>query len=70
MKIGAEIIHLGEQNDDICMWAVVDPEAEDTKRYFHVVGTGNEFDPSDKKYIGSAQVSGGKFVFHIWERIK
>lgn len=72
MKKGAKILYLDEQNNDICMWAEVDTEAEEIKRYFQVVGTGHEINQNMGtvwEYVGSAKVEGGKFVFHIFERI-
>ena len=68
MKRGAKILYVAEQDGDICLWAMVDVEEEDVKRYFDVVGTGRKIHEGVKhEYVGSAQVMGGKYVFHIFE---
>ena len=46
------------------MWAVVDPEADKTRRQFVVVGTGDS--PPDKaEYVGTYQA--GPYVWHVFE---
>ena len=40
MPKGAKVICVDEQNDDVCLWTIVDTEAEKVKRIFDVVGTG------------------------------
>jgi hypothetical protein len=72
MQKGAEIIHIAEQYGDICMWAIVDTDAEQEKRCFNIVETGHEIYNDmgiNRKYIGSVHLDGGSFVFHIFERI-
>jgi hypothetical protein len=47
------------------MWFAVDPRKETCKRKFQIVGTGHEFDMSDKNYLATFQEPG--FVWHLFE---
>lgn len=69
MPAGAEILHVHEQNGDICLWALVDPDAAKEQRNFVVLGTGHLDDRnfSHAEYIGSSHLRDGLFVFHVFE---
>lgn len=70
MPKSAEIIHVHGQNEQVCLWAIVDPEAEKEERRFAIVGTGHlMFDPAIHKYIGTAHVLLGHLVWHIFELV-
>lgn len=62
---GAEILTAREQGDDICVWFRCDPGAPIEKRRIEVCATGHKA-PSGR-YIGSAHLSGGALVFHVFE---
>ena len=66
MPRGAQILTVHEQYGEVCLWALVDPDAPTEDRRFHIVGTGH---PSAhlKNYIGTAQVAGGALVWHVFE---
>ena len=64
MPIGANIISVGMQGRDYCIWALVDSEAEMEARDFEVVGTGWELE-NDMSYIGTC--FDGDFVWQIME---
>lgn len=65
MPIGARIIHVGMQNEQITLWAIVDPKADCEKRAIRVVGTGNPFpDASECTHLGT--VFDGPFVWHVF----
>jgi len=49
---------------DLCLWALVDPDAPKDTVHFRVVGTGHEVDPR-WTYIGTAQQ--GAFVWHLFQ---
>lgn len=54
------------------IWVEVDPESELFDRKFHLVGTGNPIPTPTQvhhelTYRGSFQMSGGAFVFHLYE---
>jgi hypothetical protein len=73
IPMGAEILTIREQGEDICLWALVDPEAEKEPRRFLVVGTGHTVPDPDEgpeislRYIGSAHLQRGSLVFHAFE---
>ena len=67
MPKGAELLSVQEQREQVRLWALVDPSAMKVTRKFQVVGTGWDFDPTDLTFVGTYQVSGGDFVFHLFE---
>lgn len=64
---GAEIIHVGVQRDQLCMWAKVDPGAAVIKREFMVEGTGQPPNRRlhDATHLGS--VFHDSMVWHLFE---
>lgn len=67
---GAKILTVRAQPHDplhVFLWAEIDPEATKRARKFHVVGTGQEFDPSPYTYIGTVEIAGGVLVWHVYE---
>lgn len=67
----AEILAVGCQNDGLFIWAKVRPNNPQENRTFEVYGTGHEIpDVEGKlKFIGTALMLGGMFVWHVFERI-
>lgn len=49
----------------ICLWAIVDPDAEQEERTFEIIGTGNHVSLRPREYIATVQL--GLFVWHIFE---
>ena len=69
MPKGAEILTIDIQNGQMFnaqMWVKVNTENEMEKRMFEVIGTGQNFDDTNKKYIGTYQE--GPFVWHVFEK--
>ncbi|MGJ8680497.1 DUF7352 domain-containing protein [Paraglaciecola sp.] len=64
---GAEILSVAEQNNEICLWALVDPNAELEAREFHVFGTGHNITIKGFDFIGTALLENGSLVFHVFE---
>lgn len=65
---GAEILTTQTQNGEICIWAMVNPDAKKVIRTFTVIGTGwRIITESNLKYIGTVQLEGGALVFHVFE---
>lgn len=75
MPKGAQVLSIREQGEDICLWALVRPEAEKEPRKFMTFGTGHNVPESHEgpqlnlEYRGSAHLSGGTLVFHVFEAI-
>jgi hypothetical protein len=68
MPKGAEILTVQSQNRTLCLWALVDPEADKEIRYFEVFRTGHPvgYDMGvTRNYI--ATVQDGSFVWHVFE---
>ena len=69
---GAEILTVQTHYGIVCIWALVDKEAEKEYRSFEIFGTGHNI-PVDmgveRKYIGTFQLNDGALVFHLFERI-
>ena len=69
MPRGARVLSAGVQGNDICVWAVVDPEAEKCLRAIKVYPTGSFMPPADN--IDSAVFVGtvflGWLVFHVFD---
>ncbi len=68
---GAQLLHVGAQNhiaNAICLWEMHTVRAEETwiQRTFEIHGTGHDFDPAGKVYIGTAVQASG-FVWHLFE---
>lgn len=67
MPVGAKILTAREQRNNICVWAEVNPQAAKETRHFEVYGTGHAMPEGNRRYLGTAHLSGGTFVFHVFE---
>jgi hypothetical protein len=67
MPQGAQILHVDAQGDHLCLWALVRPNEEREKRMFRIVGTGYEEITGSSRYIGTALMGGGTYVWHVFE---
>jgi hypothetical protein len=71
MPKAAEVLTIQWQNEQACLWALVNPNAEKETRYFEIHSTGNpilESDNRERKYIGTIQQL--LFVWHVFERVE
>ena len=67
LPLGAQILCIKMQNDELCMWALVDPD----QTYNEVVkiccaGTGHEI-TEDVEYIDTVMLLDGELVFHFFK---
>lgn len=67
MPAGAKVLSMQLQGGTPTLWAKVDTTAPLVERAFHVIGTGWEFDFNPGEFIGTFQMAGGTFVFHVFE---
>lgn len=68
MPIGAQILTIQKQQNDVCIWALVNPENNTEKRKFETIGTGWEIvQPEKRKYITTLQEMGGSLIWHYFE---
>jgi hypothetical protein len=65
-----KILHVGEQGDNICVWALVDPDAPMETRRIAVVPTGEPCPYLREQHLGTALLHDGRLVFHIFEVTK
>jgi hypothetical protein len=68
MPMEAKVLTVQIQNGQPTIWAQVNPQNESETRHFTIVGTGNPFDDTNHKYIGTFQDS--PFVWHLFEIVK
>lgn len=70
LPLGAQILSVGQQSDQLFLWAMVDPAEMRTKHHaFRVAGTGHEIaDVDELKFLGTVQIDGGCTVLHVFER--
>lgn len=65
MPAGAKVLHVGMQDRVITLWALVDPDAEPTRRLIATVGTGHSAPaPDEATYLGT--VMDGAYVWHVF----
>jgi hypothetical protein len=70
MPEGAEILTAQVQGQSPCLWALVNPNARKTVRTIAVNGTGHPIeDDAERHYIGTIQMGGGVFVWHVFEEL-
>lgn len=56
------------EQEVLCVWALVNPEANKEIRKFRLFGTGHPFpEDEDLIHVGSFQMEQGKLVFHLFE---
>lgn len=67
MPAGAEILSAQMQDDRLCLWALVNPEAPKQPREIEVLGTGQPITKADRRYISTTQMLGGRLVWHVFE---
>lgn len=67
MPRGAQILSVQNQNESICLWALVDTEAEKEQRTFRIAGTGHLIREGIKAFLGTVQMHDGIFVAHVFE---
>lgn len=67
MPEGAQILTAQYQDDDVlCLWALVDPDAERVQRKIWVYDTGWELPDNPGTWIATVQRD--SFVWHVFER--
>lgn len=66
MPVGAKIIRTATRDGEVCIWAIVDPEARKTQRSFAIRATGLLFEQAmTGTYLGSVRLDGCEL--HVFE---
>jgi hypothetical protein len=64
---GAKPLAVQVQHGQLCLWALVDPNAEPAEMRVWVHGTGHIVTAeAPKHYLGTVQFMGGQLVFHVF----
>lgn len=69
LPAGATVLHaeaLRGVTSEICLWALVDPEAPTVLRRFRLAGTGHPIE-GDVRHVSTLVQHGGALVFHLFE---
>lgn len=64
MPAGAQILHVGMQEGEVCLWAIVDPSQPDEERKIFMTA-GAPILESYKQYLGTIMY--GNYVMHVFE---
>lgn len=70
LPVGADVLTVQVQHDEVYLWARVNTENPAEPRHFRMFGTGHlmpEWFPWPMKHIGTFQLEGGSLVFHLFE---
>lgn len=67
---GAKILSAQLQNDEICIWVLLDTENLTQEVPIWIFGTGHEVPKNlNLEFIGTVQLMGGGLVFHVFQEI-
>lgn len=66
LPAGAMVCTFAAQGNDLCIWVQVNPMKRTILRAFEVVPTGGMV-PTDGEYVGTALMSDGALVWHLYE---
>lgn len=69
---GARTLHVGAQEDVVCVWLIVDTEMSLVPRWYRLFGTGHAlpegfYDGTFGHHVGTAMLHGGAIVLHAFE---
>ena len=69
MPHGAQLLHADVQATEghAQIWALVDPDAKTEKRYFRLVGTGQDIEECPIGHVGTFKMFEGVLMYHIFE---
>jgi hypothetical protein len=67
MPEGAQIVHVGLQNNIPTIWALVETTKRPEDRFFGIIGTGHEFSGEHWKHVGTCEPDQLGLVWHVLE---
>jgi hypothetical protein len=70
LPVGADILTIDVQHDQVFIWAVVTPGSPMEERHFNFYPTGLEIPSSENmgRYWKTVHLFNGRLVFHIFEK--
>lgn len=67
MPAFAEILSVGVQDEDLYVWALVDPEMPPLKTTFRIAGTGHPIDKADLwRFVGTVMLPKRFLAAHVF----
>lgn len=68
LPINAQLLSVQEQNGQIVLWAIVEPNRVTEEIKVRIYGTGHPLAVQDDlfSYLGTVQTSGGSLVWHVF----
>ena len=66
MPAGAEPLCVQVQHGQPCLWARVTIGHPPVSHHFRIAGTGHDLGSNVGPHIGSFQLAGGDFIFHVF----
>lgn len=66
MQSGAEILCVKLQGHEVCIWAIVPPNAPLVPRKVQIRGTGHQMTNTEGKYIGTVMIAVQGLVLHLF----
>jgi hypothetical protein len=75
MPVGADVLSVGNQDECICFWTVINDPWSTLKqtRRFRLAGTGHPLEVAGfkfGKFLGTVLFMKGEFVLHVWEEAR
>ena len=68
LPLGAQILCIKMQNDELCMWALVDPDQTCNEAIkIRCAGTGHMIEEDVEYYIDTVMLLDGALVFHFFK---
>lgn len=67
MMPSACVLSVHAQHDQICIWAMVNPDTPLSPRHFNVFGTGHPLPEVPGNFLGTVLLHGGDLVMHVYE---
>lgn len=63
----SKILAVQTQNDNPCIWVLVNPDNDKEKVHIRIIGTGHPIEDNfNGKHIGTFQVLNGSGIFHVF----
>jgi len=66
LPVGARKLSVQNQGGFVCLWALVDPNAEKRPVEIFIYGTGNPIDQDITRQLYIDTVQQGQFVWHVF----
>lgn len=69
LTAGAKILSVGEQFDNVVLWAICEPKKDIEERKIYIFGTGHPLPDNinQRSFIGTVTTDAGNYVWHIFE---